>query len=419
MLEALRNAWKIPELRRRITFTSIMFLVFRIGSHVPVPGIDPRMLQDIFSQGNLLGFLDLFSGGALKRVSVFALSVTPYITASIVVQLLTIVIPSWEEMAKEGEEGRKKLAQYTRYATVVLALIQALSMVAWMRSAVIRPSFVTYAVIVLALSAGTAFLMWLGEEITDKGIGNGVSLIIFAGIVSRLPVGLAQVAGYLKVGAIGVINVILLGIVAMGIVVAVIYVQEGERRIAVQYAKRVVGRRVYGGQSTHIPLKVNQAGVIPIIFASSVLLFPATVAQFVSHPWAQAVARALQMGTPLNSVLYFGLSIFFTFFYTAITFNPVEVSKNMQKYGGFIPGIRPGRPTSEYISRVLYRITVVGALFIALVAVLPIFMGTITGVQGLSFGGTGVLIAVSVALETMKQIEAHMLMRHYEGFLKK
>ncbi|HHT70513.1 MAG TPA: preprotein translocase subunit SecY [Firmicutes bacterium] len=419
MIEALRNAWKIPELRQRITFTSLMFLVFRIGSHIPVPGIDPRILEDVFSQGNLLGFLDLFSGGALKRVSVFALGVTPYITASIVTQLLTIVIPSWEEMAKEGEEGRKKLAQYTRYATVVLALIQALSMVAWMRSAVIRPSFTTYAVIVLALSAGTAFLMWLGEEITDKGIGNGVSLIIFAGIVSRLPTGLVQVASYLKVGAIGIINVVLLGLAALGIVVAVIYVQEGERRITVQYAKRVVGRRVYGGQSTHIPLKVNQAGVIPIIFASSVLLFPGTVAQFVNHPWAQAVAGALQMGKPLNTVLYFGLTIFFTFFYTAITFNPVEVAKNMQKYGGFIPGIRPGRPTSEYLSRVLYRITVVGALFIALVAILPIFMGTLTGVQGLSFGGTGVLIAVSVALETMKQIEAHMLMRHYEGFLKK
>jgi preprotein translocase subunit SecY len=419
VIETLRNAWKISELRQRILFTSIMFLVFRIGSHIPVPGIDPRVLEDVFSQGNLLGFLDLFSGGALKRVSLFALGVTPYITASIVTQLLTVVIPSWEEMAKEGEEGRKKLAQYTRYATVVLALIQALSMVAWMRSAVIRPSFSTYAVIAVALTAGTAFLMWLGEEITDKGIGNGVSLIIFAGIVSRLPSGLVQVASFLQVGAIGIVNIVLLAVVALGIVVAVIYVQEGERRISVQYAKRVVGRRVYGGQSTHIPLKVNQAGVIPIIFASSVLLFPGTVAQFVRHPWAQAVAGALQMGKPLNTVLYFGLTIFFTFFYTAITFNPVDVAKNMQKYGGFIPGIRPGRPTSEHLSRILYRITVVGALFIALVAILPIFMGTLTGVEGLSFGGTGVLIAVSVALETMKQIEAHMLMRHYEGFLKR
>ncbi|NLG86362.1 MAG: preprotein translocase subunit SecY [Firmicutes bacterium] len=419
MLEALRNAWKIPELRRRITFTCLMFLVFRIGSHIPVPGIDPRVLQDVFNQGNLLGFLDLFSGGALKRVSIFALSVTPYITSSIVIQLLTIVIPSWEEMAKEGEEGRKKLAQYTRYATVILALIQALGMVAWMKSAIINPNWVTYTVIVLALTAGTAFLMWLGEEITDKGIGNGISLIIFAGIVSRLPVGIVQVISYLKVGAISIINVILLLLASLAIVVAVIYVQEGERRISVQYSKRVVGRRVYGGQSTHIPLKVNQAGVIPIIFASSVLLFPATIAQFVSHPWAQAVARVLQVGTPLYTILYFGLSIFFTFFYTAITFNPVEVSKNMQKYGGFIPGIRPGRPTSDYISRVLYRITVVGALFIALVAVLPMFMGKITGAEGLSFGGTGVLIVVGVALETMKQIEAHMLMRHYEGFLKK
>lgn len=419
MLSALRNAWKIPDLRRRITFTLLMFLVFRIGSHIPVPGIDPRVLQDIFAQGNLLGFLDLFSGGALKRVSIFALSVTPYITSSIIVQLLTIVIPRWEELAKEGEEGRKKLAQYTRYGTVVLALIQAAGMVAWMRQAIVHPGWVSWSIIVLALTAGTAFLMWLGEEITDKGIGNGISLIIFAGIVSRLPAGLGKIIGYIQVRAINVLNILLLAVVALAVVVAIIYMQEGERRITVQYAKRVVGRRVYGGQSTHIPLKVNQAGVIPIIFAMSVLLFPGTVAQFVHHPWAQAVANALQWGTTLNTVLYFGLNIFFTFFYTAVTFNPVDISKNLQKYGGFIPGIRPGRPTSDYISRVLYRITVAGALFIALVAILPMFMGTLTGVQGLYFGGTGVLIVVGVALETMKQIEAHMLMRHYEGFLKK
>jgi preprotein translocase subunit SecY len=419
MLSALRNAWKIPDLRRRITFTLLMFLVFRIGSHIPVPGIDPRVLQDVFAQGNLHGFLDLFSGGALKRVSIFALSVTPYITSSIIVQLLTIVIPRWEELAKEGEEGRKKLAQYTRYGTVVLALIQAAGMVAWMREAIVRPGWVSWSIIVLALTAGTAFLMWLGEEITDKGIGNGISLIIFAGIVSGLPAGLGKIIGYIQVRAINVLNILLLAVVVLAVIVAIIYVQEGERRITVQYAKRVVGRRVYGGQSTHIPLKVNQAGVIPIIFAMSVLLFPGTVAQFVHHPWAQAVANALQWGTTLNTVLYFGLNIFFTFFYTAVTFNPVDISKNLQKYGGFIPGIRPGRPTSDYISRVLYRITVAGALFIALVAILPMFMGTLTGVQGLYFGGTGVLIVVGVALETMKQIEAHMLMRHYEGFLKK
>ncbi|MGB9826810.1 MAG: preprotein translocase subunit SecY, partial [Desulfofundulus sp.] len=288
MLSALRNAWKIPDLRRRITFTLLMFLVFRIGSHIPVPGIDPRVLQDIFAQGNLLGFLDLFSGGALKRVSIFALSVTPYITSSIIVQLLTIVIPRWEELAKEGEEGRKKLAQYTRYGTVVLALIQAAGMVAWMRQAIVHPGWVSWSIIVLALTAGTAFLMWLGEEITDKGIGNGISLIIFAGIVSRLPAGLGKIIGYIQVRAINALNILLLAVVALAVVVAIIYMQEGERRITVQYAKRVVGRRVYGGQSTHIPLKVNQAGVIPIIFAMSVLLFPGTVAQFVHHPWAQA-----------------------------------------------------------------------------------------------------------------------------------
>jgi preprotein translocase subunit SecY len=419
VLDALRNAWKIPDLRRRINFTLLTFLVFRLGSHIPVPGIDPSVLADIFSQGNLLGFLDLFSGGALKRVSIFALSITPYITSSIIVQLLTIVIPSWEEMAREGEEGRKKLAQYTRYGTVVLALIQAMGMVAWMRGAILNPGMASYAVIVLALTAGTAFLMWLGEEITEKGIGNGISLIIFAGIVSGLPVGLGQLLAYLQVRAINFLNILLLLVVMLIVVVAVIYVQEGERRISVQYAKRVVGRRVYGGQSTHIPLKVNQAGVIPIIFASSVLLFPTTVAQFIRHPWAQAVASALEFGSTLNTFLYFALTLFFTFFYTAVTFNPVDVATNMKKYGGFIPGIRPGRPTSEYISRVLYRITVVGALFIALIAVLPVFVGAITGIQGLQFGGTGVVIVVGVALETMKQIEAHMLMRHYEGFLKK
>jgi preprotein translocase subunit SecY len=419
VLAALRNAWRIPELRQRIKYTFLMFLVFRIGTHVPVPNIDIAKIQEFLEAGTLFGFLDLFSGGALKSFSIFALSITPYITASIIMQLLTIVIPRLEELAKEGEEGRKKLAQYTRYGTVVLAFIQAVGMSLWMRNAVIDPSPLTFFVIAVTLTAGTTFLMWLGEQITEKGIGNGISLIIFAGIVSQLPSGLGKIIGYMQVRAINILNILALLAVALLVVIAVIYIQEGERRITVQYAKRVVGRKIYGGQSTHIPLKVNQAGVIPIIFASSVLMFPGTVAQFINHPWAQAVAAWLQFGTPLHTILYVLLTIFFTYFYTAITFNPMEVADNMKKYGGFIPGLRPGRRTAEYIDRILSRLTLAGAIFISAIAVMPVFIGAITGIQGIYFGGTGVLIVVGVALETMKQLEAYMLMRHYEGFMKK
>ncbi|MGI6574345.1 MAG: preprotein translocase subunit SecY [bacterium] len=419
MLAALRNAWKIPDLRRRITFTFIMFLVFRLGSHIPVPNIDVQTIQQYLEAGTLFGFLDLFSGGALKSFSIFALSITPYITASIIMQLLTIVIPQLEQLAKEGEVGRKKLAQYTRYGTVVLAFIQAVGMSLWMREAVTESTTWTFFVIAITLTAGTSFLMWLGELITEKGIGNGISLIIFAGIVSRLPAGLGQLLGYIQVRAINILNILALAVVVLLVLVGIIYIQEGQRRITVQYAKRIVGRRVYGGQSTHIPLKVNQAGVIPIIFASSVLMFPGTVAQFINHPWAQAVAAWLQFGTSLHTILYVLLTIFFTYFYTAVTFNPQDVAENMKKYGGFIPGLRPGKRTAEYIDRILTRLTFAGALFIAFIAILPVFIGKVTGIEGIYFGGTGILIVVGVALETMKQIEAHMLMRHYEGFMKK
>jgi preprotein translocase subunit SecY len=419
VLAALRNAWRIPELRQRIKFTFLMFLVFRIGSHIPVPNIDIAKIQEFLEAGTLFGFLDMFSGGALKSFSIFALSITPYITASIIMQLLTIVIPKWEQLAKEGEEGRKKLAQYTRYGAVILAFIQAVGMSMWMRNAVVDPSYLTYFVIAITLTAGTTFLMWLGEQITEKGIGNGISLIIFAGIVSQLPSGLGKIVGYVQVRAINILNILALAAIALLVVAAVIYIQEGERRITVQYAKRVVGRKIYGGQSTHIPLKVNQAGVIPIIFASSVLMFPGTVAQFINHPWARAVAGWLQFGTTLHTILYVLLTIFFTYFYTAITFNPMDVADNMKKYGGFIPGLRPGKRTAEYIDRILSRLTLAGALFIAGIAIMPVFIGQLTGIQGIYFGGTGVLIVVGVALETMKQIEAHMLMRHYEGFMKK
>jgi preprotein translocase subunit SecY len=419
VLAALRNAWKIPDLRRRITFTFIMFLVFRLGSHIAVPNIDVQTIQQYLEAGTLFGFLDLFSGGALKSFSIFALSITPYITASIIMQLLTIVIPQLEQLAKEGEVGRKKLAQYTRYGTVVLAFIQAVGMSLWMREAVTESTTWTFFVIAITLTAGTSFLMWLGELITEKGIGNGISLIIFAGIVSRLPAGLGQLLGYIQVRAINILNILALAVVVLLVLVGIIYIQEGQRRITVQYAKRIVGRRVYGGQSTHIPLKVNQAGVIPIIFASSVLMFPGTVAQFINHPWAQAVAAWLQFGTSLHTILYVLLTIFFTYFYTAVTFNPQDVAENMKKYGGFIPGLRPGKRTAEYIDRILTRLTFAGALFIAFIAILPVFIGKVTGIEGIYFGGTGILIVVGVALETMKQIEAHMLMRHYEGFMKK
>jgi len=419
VFEALRNAWKIPELRQRIKFTFLMFLVFRIGSHIPVPNIDVAKIQEFLEAGTLFGFLDLFSGGALKSFSVFALSITPYITASIIMQLLTIVIPRLEELAKEGQEGQEKITQYTRYAAIVLAFIQAVGMSMWMRNAVIEPTYLTFFVIAITLTAGTTFLIWIGEQITEKGIGNGISLIIFAGIVSRLPGSLVKLFSYVQVRAINILNVLALAVVVLVVIGAIIYIQEGERRITVQYAKRVVGRKIYGGQSTHIPLKVNQAGVIPIIFASSVLMFPGTVAQFINHPWAQAVAGWLQFGTFLHTSLYVLLTIFFTYFYTAVSFNPMDVADNMRKYGGFIPGLRPGRRTGEYIERIMGRLTLVGALFIAAIAVMPVFMGNLTGIEGIYFGGTGVLIVVGVALETMKQIEAHMLMRHYEGFMKK
>ncbi|NLJ34145.1 MAG: preprotein translocase subunit SecY [Firmicutes bacterium] len=419
MFEALRNAWKIPELRQRIKFTFFMFLVFRIGSHIPVPNIDVSKIQEFLEAGTLFGFLDLFSGGALKSFSIFALSITPYITASIIMQLLTIVIPRLEELAKEGQEGQEKISQYTRYAAIILAFIQAVGMSMWMRNAVIEPTRLTFFVIAITLTAGTTFLIWLGEQITEKGIGNGISLIIFAGIVSRLPSSMGKLLTYVQVKAINILNVLALAVVVLLVIAAIIYIQEGERRITVQYAKRVVGRKIYGGQSTHIPLKVNQAGVIPIIFASSVLMFPGTVAQFINHPWAQAVAGWLQFGTFLHTSLYVLLTIFFTYFYTAVSFNPMDVADNMRKYGGFIPGLRPGRRTGEYIERILSRLTLVGALFIAAIAVMPVFMGRLTGIEGIYFGGTGVLIVVGVALETMKQIEAHMLMRHYEGFMKK
>ena len=420
MFQTLRNALRISDLRRRLLFTLYMILILRVGAHIPVPGVDINVIKRLFQEGTLWGWLDMFSGGAFKSFTVMAMNVTPYITASIIIQLLTIVIPSWEKMMKEGgEEGRKKMTQWTRYGTVVLGLIQAYGMAYGLREAVIAPTFASFTLIALTLTAGTAFLMWLGEQITEKGIGNGISLIIFAGIVSRLPSGAGNLYQYLVSGRINILNVLVLAILAVAVIAAVVWVNEGQRRISVQYAKRVVGKKVYGGQSTHIPMRVNQAGVIPVIFASSILLFPATVAQFIPNAVFQRIASAL---TPQGNWYYFLYSlfiIFFTYFYTAITFNPVEVSNNIKKYGGFIPGLRPGRPTSEYLAKVLERITLPGALFLAFIAgVLPMAARALTDIPSVYLGGTALLIVEGVALETMKQLESHLLMRHYQGFLK-
>jgi preprotein translocase subunit SecY len=418
VLSALSNILKITELRQKVVFTLAMFLVFRAGTHIPVPGVDVSVIEQMFSSGNLFGLLDLFSGGALSKFSIFAMSITPYINASIIMQLITVVVPTFEQWSKEGEEGRKKLTQITRYGTVLLGFIQAIGMAIGLKAAIINPGIASTILIALTLTAGTTFLMWLGEQITEKGIGNGISLIIFAGIVSRLPDGLYMLYQYLTAGTINFFNVLLFVIIAVAMIVLVIAITQGQRRIPVQYAKRVVGRKTYGGHSTHIPLKVNQAGVIPIIFASSVLMFPVTIAQFVDIPWVKTVAGWFAWGTPLQTTLYALLIIFFTYFYTAVTLNISDMAENMKKYGGFIPGLRPGKPTADYLDRVMTRITLAGSVFLAGIAILPNFIAAVTNIPGLNFGGTALLIVVGVALDTMKQIEAIVLMRHYQGFMK-
>ncbi|QXM07330.1 preprotein translocase subunit SecY [Crassaminicella indica] len=425
MLSTLRNAWKIPDLRKRMLYTLMMMVVFRLGSCIPVPGINREILAQLFKQGEngIFGLFNLFSGGAFGKFTIFALSITPYITSSIIMQLLTIAIPSLEALAREGEEGRKKIAQYTRYGTVVLALIQATGVsVGLFRQALIASDFWSITVVVLTLTAGTAFLMWLGEQITEKGIGNGISLIIFTGIISRLPLGVAQTIEKLKIGEVSIISLLTFMVIAVLVIAGVVAIQQGTRKIPVQYAKRVVGRKMYGGHSTHIPLKVNQAGVIPVIFAISLLQFPLTLTYFFQGgAFSSFVQKWLSpAGNPgvwIYSILYMILVIFFTYFYTAVTFNPVEVADNMKKHGGFIPGIRPGKPTSEYLGRVLNRITLAGAIFLAIIAVMPTIILQFTNMQ-FRFGGTSLLIVVGVALETMKQVEAQMMMRHYQGFLK-
>lgn len=419
MLATLQSAWKVDELRRKLLFTLGMLFIFRLGAHIPVPGVNTQVFADLVASNTLFGFFDVISGGSFKNFSVFAMSITPYINASIIMQLLTVVLPSLERLAKEGEEGRKKITQYTRYLTVVLAFIQAIGTSVALRQALVKPTVWHYLLVALTLTAGTAFLMWLGEQITEKGIGNGISLLIFAGIVSRVPAALYQLVEYLRAGTVNILSVLLLVIIAAVVIAGIVAVQEGQRRIPVQYAKRVVGRRVYGGQSTHIPLKVNQAGVIPVIFASSILLFPEQIARFFpGSKVANWYLAAFGWGTFLHTLIYALLIIGFTYFYTAVIMNPVDIADNIKKYGGFIPGIRPGRPTAEYISRVMSRVTLAGALFLALIAILPNFVLLTTRIPNIYFGGTALLIVVGVALDTMKQIESHLLMRSYQGFIK-
>jgi len=424
MLRTVARAWKIADIRKKIIFTLLMLLVFRLGSNIPVPGIDRAILEDVFSGDlGLLSLFDLFSGGAFSNFTIFALSITPYITASIILQLLTIAIPRLEALAKEGTEGKKKIAQYTRYLTVVLAFVQAIGMTLGLfRQAVPDKSFFNITVIVLVLSAGTAFLMWLGEQINENGIGNGISLIIFGGIIARAPSAVHNTWLSYKAGEIGLLSIILFLIFALIVVVGIVLVQQGQRKIPVQYAKRVVGRKMYGGQSTHIPIKVNQAGVIPVIFSLSLLQFPLTLTYFFpGTAFNDFVTKWLSpAGNPgvwVYAIFNIILIVFFTYFYTSVTFNPMDVANNMKANGGFIPGIRPGRSTVEYLNKVMTRITFVGAIFLALVATLPTLIQEFTALQ-IGFGGTSLLIAVGVALDTMKQLETQMVMRNYQGFLK-
>jgi len=418
LLETVRNAWRIKELKQRILFTLAMFVVFRAGSAIPVPGVDPGALAELFQGDNIFGFINILGGRSLENFTIFALGIMPYINASIMMNLLTIVIPRFKEWSQEGPEGRKKLSQITRYGTIVLAVIQGLGLSTLIAdTAILDRSFLTYFTIIIALTAGTAFLMWMGELITEKGIGNGISLIIFAGIVAGFPVGVATAAEQLRFGQISIFVLLVVLICMLLLIVGIIGLDQGQRRINIQYSKRIVGRKMYGGQATHIPLKVNQSGVIPVIFASVILTFPQTIASFIQHPLAQRLAVALEWDSNLHLSLYVLLIIVFAYFYTAVQFDPFQIAGNIKKYGGFIPGLRPGRPTAEFLGKVTSRLTAVGAFSLAFIAVFPVFLQRFTGMQ-LIFTGTGLIIVVGVVLETVKQIESHMLMRSYRGFMK-
>ena len=420
MLDSLSNIFKITELRNKILYTLMMFAIFRAGIHIPVPGVDASVIESLFTSGNLFGLLDLFAGGALSKFSIFAMSITPYINASIIMQLLQSVVPQFEAWSKDGEDGRKKIAKVTRYGTVILGFVQAAGMAFALRAnnALVNNDFLSVFVVAIILTAGTCLLMWIGEQITAYGIGNGISLIIFAGIVARLPDGLETIYQYIQNGTINMFQAFLFAVIALAMIAVVVAVTQGQRRIPIQYAKRVVGRKMYGGHSTFLPLKVNQAGVIPIIFASSVLMFPVTIAQFIDNEYVHKAADLFTWGTLLQTALYALLIFIFTYFYTAISINITDMADNMKKYGGFIPGIRAGKPTADYVDNVMTKITLAGAVFLAVVAIIPNFLGSITGVQGVYFGGTALLIVVGVALDTMQQIESLMVTRHYKGFVK-
>jgi len=428
LIGGLKNIPKIPELQKRIAFTFLLLAVYRIGAHVPTPGIDTAALAAFFDQarGSLLGLFDLFAGGALSNLSVFALGIMPYISASIILQLLTIAIPHLERLSKEGEAGRRKITQYTRYGTVLLSLIQGFGIAVGLEnmagptgaSIVITSGWGFRLMTVITLTAGTAFIMWLGEQITERGIGNGISLIIFAGIVCRGPEGVLNTFRLVSTGEMGILAVIFLFAFMVAVIGAIVFMETGQRRIPVQYAKRIVGRKMYGGQTTHLPLKINTSGVIPPIFASSIIMFPATLAQFIPHPWMKTVSDMLVPGAFLYETIYVAFIVFFCFFYTAVVFNPVDVAENMKKHGGFVPGIRPGKKTAEYIDHVLSRLTFSGAIYVSAVCVLPSILMVYFNVP-FYFGGTALLIVVGVALDTAGQIETHLLARQYEGFLKK
>ena len=427
MFEALQNIFKIPELKKRVLFSLGMLAVYRIGCFIPTPGIDRIALASFFKQalGTLLGLFDMFSGGALERLSVFALGIMPYISSSIIFQLLTVVVPAIEKLSKEGESGRKKIIQYTRYGTMVLSVVQGLGIAIGLESmrgpagemVVPAPGWSFRLLTVITLTAGTAFIMWLGEQMSEKGIGNGISLIIFAGIVCRIPTAISNTIRLVNAGQLSLFVIIFILAVMFAVVAGIVFVERGQRRLPIHYAKRVVGLKTFNAQSSHLPLKVNMAGVIPPIFASSIIMFPATIANFINIPWVQTAAKSLTPGNWVYNIFFVAFIIFFCYFYTAVTFNPVDVAENIKKHGGYIPGIRPCKETSDFMDSVLTRLTFAGAIYISIVCVLPsILIGKFN--LPFYFGGTALLIAVGVGMDTVAQIESHLITRNYEGFLK-
>jgi preprotein translocase subunit SecY len=422
------NIFKIPELKRKVFFTLGILVVYRIGAHIPTPGINSAALAEVMARmtGTIMGFFDMFSGGALSRLTIFALGIMPYISASIILQLMTMVSPYLARLKKEGEQGQKKITQYTRYGTIVLSMIQSSGIAVGLEAMkspsgnplVPMPGWSFRMMTVLTLTAGTAFLMWLGEQITERGIGNGISLIIFSGIVAGTPAAIFQSMDLMGTGELSVLVMLFLLVFMAAVIGMIVFTEGGQRRISIQYAKRVVGRKMYGGQSTHLPLKVNTSGVIPPIFASSIIMFPATIAQFTTHPWMKDFSALLTPGTIVYSLIFVGAVFFFCYFYTAVIFNPIDVADNMKKHGGFVPGIRPGAKTSEYIDEILSKITFYGAIYLSLVCILPDYLIKYINIP-FYFGGTSLLIVVGVSLDTMQQIESHMVMKNYDGFLKK